>query len=143
MLLLLHWHLAVTKGIDIHIPSMNVDLKDKCNKILWVVCCFVPLFGYSVHIWYIKICIRASIIITQEKPDISITNVCHILFIHIFFSFLHVKYHHSTWFSCESAGPSYLIIQTVAVFTCYQYLSRRGLPIVHMLPTKEGRQLNM
>jgi len=57
--------------------------------------------------------------------------------------FTHVKYRHSTWLSRESAGPSYPIIQTVAVFTCYQNMNRRGLPSVHMLLTKEGRQLNM
>lgn len=89
MMFLLHWHLALTKGISIHIPSMNVDLKAKCNKILQAVCCFVPLSGYSVHVWYIKMCIRASIIfLTQLEPEISTTNVHHILFFHLFFHFL-------------------------------------------------------
>jgi len=86
MLLLFHWHLAVTTGIDIHIPSVNVDLKDKCNKILQVV--VLSHYLGIVHIWYIGMCIRASIIfLTQEEPDIGTTNVCRILFVHLFCHF--------------------------------------------------------
>lgn len=96
---------------------------------------FCSIIWVFVHMWYIKMYIRASaMFFTPDESDIGTINVCHTLLVHLFFHFYTCEIYHSIWFSCQNAD--FTIWLSTVVFTCYQNLNRCisvGFPVCTLL----------